>query len=434
MGLIAVGLIVVSAAAVFAAGLSLGGLPGGRDDEERTAIEAFIETYRRIDREFVGESEPGELLEGAINGMFDTLDDPYSAYMPPEEYESTLSGISGEFEGIGARMSAEDAEGVTCEPISVTCELRVIDVLAESPALDAGLMENDIVEAVDARSLTGQTIDDAVLLIRGPRGSEVTLTLDRGGQQQDLTIRRDVIVSQDVRSAVLADGEVGYLRVDSFSSSAAEDFEEALREQIDAGIEQFVLDVRDDPGGFVDAAVSITSQFLDDGAVFWEEDADGTQRSVDVEPGGLAADPAIELIVLVDDGSASASEILAGALQDDGRARLVGTRTFGKGTVQEWTQLPGQNGGFRLSVAKWLTRDKDWVHGSGLTPDVIVESGDTEFRPGDPEQEPAADAQLARALALLLGQEATPDRGPSAAASELPLASPSPATSVAPSS
>lgn len=412
MGAVAVLLVAVSAAAIFFAGLVLGGQSGGRDAAERAALGAFLETYRRISTDFVGEAEPSELVEGAIRGMFETLDDPYSAYMDPDEYEATFAGISGEFEGVGARMGTEDAAGVSCEPIGDDCLLIVTEVLPDTPALAAGLMNGDVVTAVDARELNNQTIDGAVLLIRGPRGSEVVLTVDRDGVRQDVTITRDVIVSQDVRSAVLADGRIGYLRVDGFSSSAAEDFANQLGAHLDAGIKRLVIDVRDDPGGFVDAAVEISSQFLADGPVFWEEGADGAARSIDVEPGGLAIDPDIEVIVLIDDGSASASEIVAGALRDAGRARLVGETSFGKGTVQEWTRLSGENGGFRLSVAKWLTRDREWIHGSGLKPDVEVPSGVGRFHLGT-GADAADDAQLSTAISLLLGGPA-PDGAPGA--------------------
>lgn len=394
-------LLALSAAALFAAGLSLGGQTGGRGAEERAAIESFVETYRRISDQYVGEASPEALIEGAIRGMFETLDDPYSSYLGPDEFDATLSGISGQFEGIGAVMSAEDASGEACTPIRGPCQLRITEVLPASPALAAGLQEDDIVRAVDGRPLSGQTIDDAVLLIRGPRGSDVTLTLDRDGEARQLTITRDVIVSEDVRAAVLADGQVGYLRIDSFSRNAAEHFESALREHLDAGIRRLVLDVRDDPGGFVDAAVGISSQFLSHGPVFWEEDAAGAQRSIEVVGGGLATRPDIRLVVLVDDGTASASEILAGALQADGRATLVGEQTFGKGTIQEWTELPGEHGGFRLSVAKWLTRDKTWIHGVGLTPDVVVAEGGR-FRPDGDDADISIDPQLARAVALLV--------------------------------
>jgi carboxyl-terminal processing protease len=430
----------VSAAMIFWAGLSLGGRISGRDDGERSAIEAFTETYRRINAEFVGESEPGELLEGAIEGMFETLDDPYSTYMGPDEYESTFASINGEFEGIGARMNTEDPEGITCEPISDACQLRVIEVLPETPALGAGLLAGDIVRAVDGRVLDGQTIDDAVMLIRGPRDSEVVLSLEREGEERDLAITRDTIVSQDVRSAILADGDIGYLRIDGFSARASDDFEDALKVHIEAGIDKLVIDVRDDPGGFVDTAVEITSEFLADGAVFWEENAEGAQRSIDVISGGLATDDGLDLVVLIDDGTASASEILAGALQDAGRAELVGERSFGKGTVQEWTQLPSDNGGFRLSIAKWLTRDKTWIDGTGLTPDSEVADSGPRFQPDDPDADPAADAQLQRGITLLLGDDLaaagvepavvpTESNGrvpdPSLASTPMPLPSPS---------
>lgn len=400
----------VSASALFAAGFSLGSGGMGRDADEQAAIEVFVETYRRINDEFVGESEPGELIEGAIRGMFETLDDPYSAYLGPDEFESTFADIRGEFEGVGAQMATQDARGRECELIGGDCLLRVIDVLPDTPALAAGLLPRDVVTAVDGRALDGQTLSDAVTLIRGPRDSQVTLTLRRDGQEVDLAITRGVIVSQDVRAAVLAGGKVGYLGIDGFSTRVAGGFEAALREQLEAGIERLVVDVRDDPGGFVDTAVSISSQFLADGPVFWEEDADGRQRSIDVSGGGLATDSSIEVVVLVNGGTASASEILAGALQDAGRAVLVGERTFGKGTVQEWTQLPGENGGFRLSIAKWLTRDKTWIHKTGLLPDVAVVDGGGRFRPGlagDQADEVAVaeDAQLQRAISLLLHDE-----------------------------
>lgn len=405
-GIVGALLVAVSVVAIFVAGLTLGGMTIGRDAQEQSAFEAFLEAYRRINDDFVGEAEPEALVEGAIRGMFETLDDPYSAYMGPEEYSTTLGDISGEFEGIGARMVTEDPDGISCDPIGDGCRLRVIEVLPSTPALEAGLLIDDVVARVDDRSLDGHTVDDAVRMIRGPRGSGVTLTVDRAGDEVDLDITRDLILIQDVRSDVLAGGRVGYLRVDAFSRRADDDFEEALRDQLATGIDRFVVDVRDDPGGFVDTAVDITSQFLDDGAVYWEETSDGMQRAVDVTGGGLATDPDVSVVVLVDDGTASASEIFAAALQDAERARIVGTPTFGKGTVQEWTELPGETGGFRLSVSRWLTRDKEWVHGTGVQPDVLVQPGDGSFRVGSSTT--GTDAQLAEAVALLMGEGVDP--------------------------
>jgi carboxyl-terminal processing protease len=400
-------LLAISGIAIFVAGLNLGSEGIGRDDGERAAVDAFVAAYRSINDEYIGKSDPATVLDGAIRGMFATLDDPYSGYMGPDEFDTTFADIRGEFEGIGARMSVEDAAGQTCAAIGDECRLRVVEVLPGSPALDAGLLADDVVISVDGTPLAGQTIDDAVRLIRGPRDSRVRLTIERGGGSRELDITRRVIVSQDVRSALLADGRIGYLRVDSFSSKVADSFRTALRQALDGGVQGLVLDLRDDPGGFVDAAVAISSEFIRDGPVYWEEDASGSQRAVDVNGGGLAVDPTLKLAVLVNGGTASASEILAGALQDAGRAELVGEPTFGKGTVQQWTQLPGGGGGFRLSVAKWLTRDKTWINEQGLTPDVEVADGTSRFWPAlgnGPAvgTAAAADAQLQRAIGLLL--------------------------------
>jgi len=428
VGLTAVVLVALSAAAIFWAGLSLGSGPGGRNAEERAAIEAFTQTYRRIADDYIGTPLPAEVLEGAIEGMFEVLEDPYSRYMSPEEFESALGDARGEFEGIGAVMATENETGEACEPIDEACRLRVIKVLVGAPAEEAGLLAGDIVSAVDGASLDGSTIGDSVLLIRGPRGSEVSLTLERDGQEQKLAITRDTVISEDIHGLALADGQVGYLAIDSFSTNAADDFGAELKEHLEAGIDKLIIDVRDDPGGFVDATVEISSQFLADGAVFWEEGVDGRRVAVDVIEGGLATDPGIDVVVLVNGGSASASEILGGALQDAGRARLVGEQTFGKGTVQEWSELPGANGGYRLSVAKWLTRDKTWIDGEGLLPDVPVEFTGERFWATVAEADPEADGQLSTAIALLLGEplpSPTPGPDPTPKSTLSPVPSPS---------
>jgi carboxyl-terminal processing protease len=284
----------------------------------------------------------------------------------------------------------------------------VIEVLAGAPAETAGLLAGDVVTGVDGRSLTGSTIDDSVLLIRGPRGSRVTLTLERDGAELELPITRDTVVADDIHATTLAGGRVGYIGIDSFSANVADDFEEALHEHLEAAVEAIVIDVRDDPGGFVDATVEISSQFLADGVVFWEEDAQGRQVPIDVIDDGLATDAGLSVAVLVNGGTASASEILAGALQDAGRATIVGETTFGKGTVQEWNELPGEAGGYRLSVAKWLTRDKRWIDQVGLAPDVPVALEGQRFRAGIAGSDPGADAQLQAAVAAMLGEPQSP--------------------------
>ena len=404
LGLTALLLLAVGAGAIFWAGLTLGAGNRGRNAEERAAIEAFTQTYQRIADDFIGTPLPEAVLQGALEGMIGVLDDPHSRYMPPDEYEAALDNALGQFEGIGAVMATEDGQGEACALIDAECQLRVLQVMAGTPAEEAGLLDGDVVTGVDGGSLGGATIDDSVRLIRGPRGSKVTLTVLRDGQALDLAITRDTVVADDVHSLLLADGRVGYIAVDNFSASAADDFRAELDAHLSAGVTGLVVDVRDDPGGFVDATVEITSQFLSDGVVFWEEDANGRQTPIEVIAGGLASDDDVIVAVLVDGGTASASEILGGALQDAGRATLVGEPTFGKGTVQEWNELPGDSGGYRLSVAKWLTRDKHWVEGSGLEPDVLVRANGERFWAGAAEADPALDPQLQAAVAIVLGE------------------------------
>ena len=182
-----------------------------------------------------------------------------------------------------------------------------------------------------------------------------------------------MILEKEVVTRTLADGTVAYVRLTGFSENGASEVRKALEADIAAGRRKVILDLRGNPGGFVTAARTVASQFIAEGPIFWQEDARGTQIPTNAEPGGVAVDAAIKVVVLIDRGSASAAEIVAGALQDTGRATLVGDNSFGKGTVQEWQPLPDDTGGFRLTVAKWLTPNRRWIHETGLTPDVPVD-------------------------------------------------------------
>jgi carboxyl-terminal processing protease len=413
---------VLSGAAMFASGFTLGlqqALAPGTPSDERELFDPFWEAYRKITTEYVGQVEPKELVEGAIKGMFGAVDDPYSSYMTDQEYQDSLGGISGEFEGIGAQMTTETPTGDPCDELGDGCVLRVVDVIRDSPAEKAGLLADDQLVAVDGEAVAGMTLEEVVAKVKGPRGTEVTLGLLRGGEALDLTIVRDVVRSVDVTSEVVGDGQVGYLDVRGFSASAAEDFTEQLKGFIDQGITRFVVDLRDDPGGFVDAARSIASEFVKSGPIYWEEYADGRQVPTDATGGGIATDERFEVAVLINGGSASASEILAGALQDTGRAVLVGERSFGKGTIQQWHLLSNQSGGFRLSVAKWLTPDKRWIHGTGLEPDVAVGAGATGTD---------LDPQLERAIETLIGDAAPSPLAPGSPSGS-PVTSPVPSAS-----
>jgi len=395
--------VVLGGSALFMSGYSMGrqsAVQPGTPAFEEQAFTPFWDTYNTIRDRYAGEDvERDALIQGAIRGMIDALGDPYSAYMTSEEYRKSLQGISGQFEGIGAEIASQTSDGTQgCSPLGPDCRLVITEPLDGSPARLAGLMAGDLVLEADGATLDGLTIDGARDLIRGPKGSVVRLTIVRdGGAPFEITIVRDIVQSKEIESRSLAAGSVGYIRLEGFSDSAAQQLKDAVAAHLDADRTKLILDLRGNPGGYVTAARSIASQFIGSGVIFWEQDADEAQIATEALPGGLATDPGIEIVCLIDGGTASASEIVAGALQDTGRATLVGQVSFGKGTVQQWQELSGEGGAFRLTVARWLTPEKRWIHKIGLTPDVVVTL---------PNPVPVdADPTLDRALDVL-GEEA----------------------------
>jgi carboxyl-terminal processing protease len=430
--LTAIVLLALGAGAVFWAGLTLGNAGVGRDSEEQAAIESFTEAYRHIANDYIGSPVPEQVLGGALDGMVDALGDPYSEYMSDSEFEAALDDAYGHFDGIGIEVDATAANGAPCDEDVDDCVLEIVRVLPGTPAEAAGLLAGDLITAVDGEGpgaavevdgSNGAEQESLFSRIRGERGTDVTLTVDRAGDELEVTVTRDTIAFEDVYAATLADGRIGYVAIDNFSANAADDFKDELEAFLVAGIEKLVVDVRDDPGGFVDVTVEISSQFIEDGTVFWDEYADGSQVPVEATGDGIATDPGLDVVLLVNGGSASASEILGGALQDSGRAELVGETTFGKGSVQAWNELPGGTGGIRLSVARWLTRDKHSIDGVGLTPDHAVQLDGPRYHPTDRDVDPDADLQLQTAIALLL-DEPLPTTLPGAAPS--PVVSPQP--------
>jgi carboxyl-terminal processing protease len=326
--------------------------------------------------------------------MVDAVGDPYSTYLNAEEYRLSVQDVSGEFEGIGAEIGTVNAarETTDCNEFGADCRLVIVSPFDGSPAEKAGLKPGDIVDAVDGKTLDGLSPDEARDKIRGKKGSKVVLTIDREGQAPfDVTITRDTIIAREVVAEELAGGDVGYIRLAGFSDHGADQFTAALKADVDAGKTKIIFDLRGNPGGYITAAREVASQFIAEGPIFWQQDAKGVQVETDALPDGVATDPKIEVIVLIDQGSASAAEIVAGALKDTGRATLVGETTFGKGTVQQWEELDG--GAIKLTIARWLTPDKTWIHHIGIDPDVAVTV---------PDDTPAgADPVLDKALELL---------------------------------
>jgi carboxyl-terminal processing protease len=408
VGLALLVIAVLAGVALFAGGFTLGqrtaSQPGTPASDEEL-FEPFWNTYQSIVNRYAGgDVDRQKLVEGAIRGLFEALGDPYSSYLSPDEFRESLQGISGEFEGIGAEIGPVDPEGQAsdCSTLGPECRLSVIAPIEGSPAEKAGLKPGDVVSGVDGTSLDGLTIDEARDRIRGKKGTVVKLTIVREGAQPfDVDITRDTIQQREVIERDLADGDVGYLRLTGFSENGADRLHDEILEDVEAGRTQLILDLRGNPGGFVTAARQVASEFIAEGEpVFWQEDAAGVKTVTNAEAGGAATSPDIRLILLIDRGSASASEIVAGALKDTGRATLVGETTFGKGTVQEWTPLEGA-GGFRLTTARWLTPNQTWIHRVGVVPDVSVEV---------PPNTPAGEDLVLDAALDLLSDEAALDR------------------------
>jgi carboxyl-terminal processing protease len=369
---------IMAGAALFMSGFWLGtrdSTQPGTPPSDDQLFEPFWNTYQTIVNRYAGgEVDKAKVIQGAIKGMIEALGDPYSSYLSPDEFQQSLQGISGQFEGIGAEIGTVDKTGQTsdCATLGPDCRLVIIAPIEGSPAAKAGLKPGDVVATVDGSTLDGLSIDAARDRIRGKKGTQIRLTIERQGQASfEVTITRDVIQQKEVIAKDLADGKVGYIRLTGFSTAGAKGVHTELAADIAAGRKKIILDLRGNPGGFVEAARDVASEFIGDGPLFWQESADGTKTATNATAGGAATDPSIEVVVLIDRGSASASEIVAAALQDRERATLVGETTFGKGTVQEWTTLEGA-GGFRLTIAKWLTPDQHWIHKVGVKPDVAV--------------------------------------------------------------
>lgn len=338
----------IGGAGLFVSGFALGRLAGstpGTSAENQDLFRPFWDAYNDITNNYVGTVDKHLLVEGAIGGLFEALGDRFSQYLTEEQYQQTLGGLSGEFSGVGVQLATLDAQGQPCDTISDTCLLTVTHVIRNSPALRAGIADNDVIVAIDDASTIGMTVDDVAGRLRGDKGTTVAITVDRGGTTQEFSVTRDTIVREDVISDVMADGKVGYLKIAGFSSGSSSDFHDQLSALVnDDKVQAIVLDLRDDPGGYVDAAQKIASEFVGDMPLYYEQTATGQPVAQQPIPGGVATDRSIPVVVLVNGGTASASEIVSAAIQGNGRGQLVGSQTYGKGTIQEFKELPGAGG------------------------------------------------------------------------------------------
>ena len=328
------------------------------------------EQWRKLRRSVLSKSygTPKDAYEG-IRGMLGTLDDPYTRFLDPREFKEMQIDTSGELSGVGIQLSVDKE----------TKELVVISPIEGSPASRAGVQPKDVIISIDGKSTKGMSTEDAVKLIRGKAGTTVNLVLRRKGQNLDTPLTRELIeihaVTHQVNTA--ADGtKVGYIRLKQFSATATKDMRAAVRDLEAQGVQGYVLDLRSNPGGLLVASVEIARQWINEGIIVSTKTRDGIQDVKRATGQALTTKP---MVVLVNEGSASASEILSGALQDNNRAVLVGQKTFGKGLVQSVRGL-SDGSGMTVTIAKYLTpRNRD-IHKHGINPDVPVKMTEQEVQ------------------------------------------------------
>ncbi len=376
--LLAIVLAAVLGALLFTGGyLAAGGAGagGGSCSAPTAAFAAFCEAYGRLKQQYVDRLDDQKLSEGAIRGMFQYgVQDPYSAYMPPDEYQRALGDLSGKFSGIGAEMAVKNLANPgnleACPDFSDNCVFVVVAPLAGTPAEKAGLKAGDLVLAVDGTSVKGSTIEAQIAKVRGEAGTKVTLTIKRGDKQLDISITRSEITIQEVETRMLS-GRIGYIKLNGFSDASAAQFRTAVKGLLDKGAQKIVFDLRNNPGGYIESARQVASQFIDSGVIFTQESSGEATKTWDATGDGVATSKAVQVAVLVNSGSASASEIVAAALKEHGRATIIGEHTFGKNTVQVWSKL-GNQGGVRITISRWFTPDHNSVAPNGVQPDIAV--------------------------------------------------------------
>lgn len=359
--------------------------PGGTapsTSETEKLFKPFWEAWQIVhDYYMIQPVDDVKLMQGAIRGMIDSLGDQHSSYMDPDEYEMATTSFAGEYEGIGAWVNVDGEYLTIAEP------------MPGSPAEKAGLLPGDQIIAIDGEDMTGVDPILARKKVLGPKGTTVVLTILREGEEKpfDVAITRATILVPSV-TYEMKEGNIGYVKIINFGDKTTEELQTALKELLKNKPSGLILDLRNNPGGGLTTAIESASQFLKSGVVLYEEYGDGTRKTHKVIPGGLATE--LPLVVLVNKYSASASEVVAGAIQDAGRGILVGEKTFGKGTVQSWIPLSDEQGAVRITIARWLTPNERAIHEEGLTPDIEVVMTNDDIQAG-------RDPQLDKALEIL---------------------------------
>ncbi len=351
--------VTIGTVAFFLAVLPFGAFSQNTSETYRQ-LNLFGEVFERVRADYVEEVTDEKLIESAINGMLTSLD-PHSSYLSPEEFQDMQVQTKGEFGGLGLEVTMEDGL------------IRVVSPIDDTPAARAGVVPGDIITHLDGEPVLGLTLAEAVDKMRGPANTEIKLTIRRANKEPfDLVVKRDVIRVDSVRSRALED--VAYVRITSFTEQTDEGLKKAidkLKSEMGSGMKGIVLDLRNNPGGLLDQAIAVSDAFLDKGEIVSTRGraSDDVQRS-NSRPGDIAE--GLPIVLLINGGSASASEIVAGALQDHRRAILLGTRSFGKGSVQTIIPLPGR-GAMRLTTARYYTPSGHSIQAKGIEPDITVE-------------------------------------------------------------
>jgi len=356
--------------------------------EKNLDFSLFWDTWEKVEQKFIDKKklDPKKMFYGAIKGMVSSLDDPYTFFLTPEENKQSKDDLQGKFEGIGAQLGMKDNRVIVVSP------------LKNSPAEKAGVKAGDFINKVDDQPTKDWSLTYAVSKIRGPKGTKVKLTLEREGKEIEVEITRAQInvpsieISYEKNIAILKVNQFGENTIDEWGKAVFEIKEKWMKKEVKG----MVLDLRDNPGGYLEGAVYLASEFLPMGKIVVRQESKtiANKEYKVIRQGELLEIP---LVVLVNKGSASASEILAGALRDHKRAKLIGEKTFGKGSVQEALDLK-EGAGLHVTVAKWILPNGDWINSKGIDPEIKVENqvkeGNTPTR--------SDDKQLDKALEILL--------------------------------
>jgi carboxyl-terminal processing protease len=345
----------------------------------------FWEAWQKVEQKFV---EPDKIdiqkmVYGAISGMLQSLNDPYTVFFDPKTSKTFSEDISGKFEGIGMEIGKKDDE------------LQVITPLEGAPAQKVGLRPGDIILGIDGTSTSDMSVEEAVDLIRGPKGTEVTLNMFRDSwkEAKDITITRETIEVPSLKLEI-KDDDIAYIKLYNFTEKSKDDFDRAAIKILNTSAKKIVLDLRNNPGGYLDKAQDIAGWFMRAGEIVTIEDKRGEEK-IEYKSQGNGHFSNYPIVCLINEGSASAAEILAGALRDNLGVKLIGKKSFGKGTVQELIHL-SNNSDLKITVARWLTPKGESINDVGLEPDIEVELTEEDYKEN-------RDPQLDKAIEIIKG-------------------------------